>query len=209
MHIEKMAVAVSRNHARAVMPNDHIYCFNKQENILNYVNVFLIRRNHLFYAQINELVRRASEAGLISKWAKDYYQQKVKIKKDSKVTAIHLEHFLGIFIICGSILSLAVLIAIIEPIVYNKARDKNGHYLWKKISEIIDGQRHTLLIEKHNSVPESQIFNNLNHFRFMVNRKVYRKRRKTLIISKFKHKMIMKQRRITNNSILCLYENNF
>lgn len=150
--MENLAVAVSRHHVSAISSNKHIFCFDKSENIQNYLVVFLIRRNYVFYPQINDLIQRMSEAGFISKWANDHsIQQKIiPHEDDNNFKALNIENFLGIFILSGLGILGSIGIAIAEQVIYRKAKHRNAHHLWKRLSTLIDGQRHTLLFTKRN-----------------------------------------------------------
>lgn len=66
----KSAIAVSRAYARNTplpFSNDDMFCFYKSENIFTYSVVMLMRKNYHLMFKIDDLIRRITESGLLTK----------------------------------------------------------------------------------------------------------------------------------------------
>nr|QGW45458.1 ionotropic receptor 87a [Bradysia odoriphaga] len=68
-----LAVATSREHAMnsPVVPTSDIFCFAKADNIYTFSVAMMTKKYYHLLPQMNSIIRRVSEFGLLEKWAKD------------------------------------------------------------------------------------------------------------------------------------------
>lgn len=155
-HNEDMAVAVPRQNAYSTIFSRNIFCFNRSNNIQNYSVALLLHEQRIEIPQWNELIQRCIEAGLIEKWANDYYEQR-RQKDNGHVVVIQplaTHNFYGCLVLYGLFWWATVSTFIMEIIVCTQLRNRNPHWLWRTIDWIIDGQRHFLKnLQKRKAYP--------------------------------------------------------
>lgn len=143
---EDMAVAVPRQNAYSTIFSRNIFCFNRLNNIQNYSVALLLHEQRIEIPKWNELIQQCIEAGLIEKWANDYYEQRSQVDRGHVVVIQPLatHNFYGCLVLYGLFWWATVSTFILEIIVHTQLRNRNSHRLWRTIDWIIDGQRHFL-----------------------------------------------------------------
>lgn len=143
-----LAVAVSRHHANncPLISRDKIFCFDRTQNIGSFSVFMLMRTNFEFNANINQIIRRAIEAGLLEKWHADSKITYKYHKGNDGVKPLSIEHVgVGWFVILiGSIWSF--LFALIEKFIRKKTL-AGGNCFWLLAEKVFDGDRHYFLNE--------------------------------------------------------------
>ncbi|XP_035780489.1 uncharacterized protein LOC118460354 [Anopheles albimanus] len=126
----QLAIAISRAHSsnsRSVGEAE-MYCFAKTENIYTYSVSMLAKKDFHLLPKINDLIRRISESGLLSKWQKE--SEKIRIddedESDDRQTILRLDHIQGAFLLwaVGLVLSL---VGFVAERLYHRARQR---YRW-------------------------------------------------------------------------------
>lgn len=144
MYSNDLIVAVSRQRVKSSAIHKQVYCFEQFENVFGYLVSIMIRSDHKFRAAIDENLQRLIEAGLVSKWQKDFTA--AKYKKDDHSHGLQLKHLSATLLLAGIFWMTAFIVFISEQIIYRAANSRNAHRFWKIASKIIDGDRHTLLL---------------------------------------------------------------
>lgn len=103
-----MAVAISRQHARATASAREVFCFDNSNNIRNYSVALSMRANRVKISEWNQLILRAMQAGLIGKWASE---QRIDVTEEQRVvgTALGMDHFYGGLSLCVLFLFAAII----------------------------------------------------------------------------------------------------
>lgn len=129
---QRAAVAVSRAHAKNTplpISDDDMFCFSKSDNIYTYSVVMLMRKNYHLMFKIDDLIRRITESGLLTKWQKE--SEKIRRlthndKGDSSII-LKIEHVEGAFLLTLIGLACAAIAFLLEWITYWLGkRYKNG-----------------------------------------------------------------------------------
>lgn len=137
----KYAVAVSRKWVERspLFVSNKIYCFNKADNIQNYSISLNIRKDFLYIAEVNEIIRHAVEAGLIQKWYND--GQSLKFYDDLNEIAPDSNSQLNDMLVFGVGLSVAVLVISAELIMNKRIEALNGFNLSIFVHKLLRAQR--------------------------------------------------------------------
>lgn len=88
---DDLAVAVSRMHSRnsAHIHASQMFCFPQARgNIINYPVRMLMRPDFPHVGRVNDVIRRAFEAGLIAKWAADHEAVHGMASNSDRVTRV-------------------------------------------------------------------------------------------------------------------------
>lgn len=161
----RLAVAISRmhtyqNHTRRNVSMDSIYCFDKNEQIIQYPMMLMMatnNNNRWAFDRIQRLAQLAMQGGLFVKWLKDYpsfrhlgnRRRHSDANGESQVQTI--EHIIFAFMIYLLVISMAFVAFAIECIVYRRSRCRGVHRYWKLADILVDGKRHFFLpIKKQN-----------------------------------------------------------
>lgn len=146
---EDIAVAVSRQHARATASARDIFCFDKSNNIQNYSVALLIRNGRLQMQEWNKKIQQIIESGIIGKWMTEL-ENETKIGSDADIRLMGIQDLYGGLMLCFCLLIVATSVFILELIVHYKLKDANSHRYWKSFDWMIDGQSHLLKLRaKH------------------------------------------------------------
>lgn len=139
----KLAVAVSRDHAfyRSLVHESNIFCFPPTNNLNNFtVSIFTRKHFHLL-PKINEIIQETLEFGFMEMWKRNYkFSKNIQFaikstgKSSKKIqnnlqTVLTIEH-IGpaiLFLICGSITSIACLVAELYLNFMSKSKRKFWH----------------------------------------------------------------------------------
>lgn len=147
--MDDLAVAVSRQNARATTSSRDIFCFSQANNIRNY-SVTLMMRDRLQIEKWNEMIQFTIEAGLIEKWS---FVRPDKTETDSDVVAhpLKIHHFYGGLLMCFLFLLAAFIAFFLELVIHQKMKSETPHRFWRTADWIIDGQRHMLMMHRANN----------------------------------------------------------
>lgn len=119
-----------------------MYCFSHKENFREYPIALAMHRKYEFLPQINVVVRRIVEAGLIAKWHRDFskYWNDAKRIDDHRVI-LTIDHIGGgLFALLFGI-GIASLVLIVECITFRKTEQIDCHPFWLFLSKVVDGRR--------------------------------------------------------------------
>ena len=124
------AVAISREHAkntRLPIAEDDFYCFPPTNNIFVYSIVIIAKKDFHLLSKFNELIRRISESGLLSKWHREENKEENKAQNTHKNIQMKLKivHVEGAFFLCGIGLLAASFAFIVEKITFYVFFKKN------------------------------------------------------------------------------------
>lgn len=126
---DHLAVGVSREYVKNnhLFANEQLFCFDEKNHIESDQITVLVYRDKNLINLFNNEIRKFSEAGLISKWIKDYRKPKATIHFPT-FTYYSLWHAQAVFVFgYGILLSFAILALTGEFLTYNK------HYLLVKL----------------------------------------------------------------------------
>lgn len=142
-----LALATSRLYVKTMPFQHEIYCFDSGRQIDTFSTTIMLRQNVQFRKQFENIFVRLHEAGLISKWEKDYRQPYIDDENDLDA-AYDLNTFKSclFFYVIG--LSLALFSRIVEEIVFRKNDNANVHQFWKFAEKLIDEKRHYFLLKE-------------------------------------------------------------
>jgi hypothetical protein len=140
---KRLAIAISRQHsmnAKVPITDEDIYCFEKADNIFSFSVVMLYKRDHHLLPLVNTLIRRITEYGFILKWRSDAEYEKLKevVKRHREKAsegnqAINVAQLFGLFAVGVAGLVVALLVFIIEWIVFYFAQKKKIKFVRKYI----------------------------------------------------------------------------
>lgn len=140
---DAVAVAVSREHAKNTplpISDEDMCCFAKTENIFTYSVVMLVPRDYHLLSQINDLIRRISESGLLSKWQKE--SEIIRTTTSAATAAdgtmkLRIGHVQGAFLLgfLGAVIATAAFA--VEWITYWLAGRTNKKSFWKKLESFL------------------------------------------------------------------------
>lgn len=141
---EKYAVAVTRTHAEQskLFALDKIYCFDREENLQNYSISLNIRKGFEYMTEVNEIIKRTLEAGLIKSWENDGQpvSNSVKLSKhldDFTVSSIPRLNNATLFAIGSTI---ALLIISVEVVVSQRIEALNRYNLNMFIHKLLNAR---------------------------------------------------------------------
>lgn len=151
--MENVAVAASRQNARATTSSRDVFCLSRSNNIRNYSVALLVRENHLRIQDWNKMIQLTIEAGLVEKWS---FARRDSAKNDSDVVvrSLAVQHFYGGLVICALFLLAAIIAFILELIIHKQLKSGNPHRFWRTADWIIDGRRHMLRSHRVNNQKE-------------------------------------------------------
>lgn len=139
-----LAVGGSRQHilnCHEYTPSK-IYCFKYKENISNYQPSLLIRKNSRSKADINRIIRRLFEAGILDKWKRDCQREKNEIFPIIPLE-MQLEHlYLGLIFVLGIGSCLSIITFIAELITSAKINQEHSHRFWSYLEQFLSAQRY-------------------------------------------------------------------
>lgn len=144
---DDLAVAVARQHAlnSAIISKSDLFCFPRTANVYSFSVTMLTQRQFHLLNNINSVIRRVMEFGLIQKWDKDsdtLQQLRLQIEANKRAAAGHVvnavaddadggdevvvlkvDHIMGALILlgCGHALALATFVA---EVLLNLARTR-------------------------------------------------------------------------------------
>lgn len=105
--------------------SNKIYCFSKAENIKNYSISLKVRKNFECMDEVNEVIRQALEAGLITKWSNEgqilRYHDDLKSLKNNLIPK--LSNALLLSIAC-----ISTVLTISAEMVMNNRIDELSHH---------------------------------------------------------------------------------
>lgn len=105
--------------------SNKIYCFSKAENIKNYSISLKVRKNFECMDEVNEVIRQALEAGLITKWSNEgqilRYHDDLKSLKNNLIPK--LSNALLLSIAC-----IPTVLTISAELVMNNRMDELSHH---------------------------------------------------------------------------------
>lgn len=140
---KKLAIAISRQHsmnAKVPITDEDMFCFEKADNIFSFSVVMLFKRDHHLLPLVNTLIRRITEYGFILKWRSDAEYEKLKevVKRVREKAAegnqaINVAQLFGLFAVGGAGVLLALIVFIIEWIVFYFAQKKKIKFVRKYI----------------------------------------------------------------------------
>lgn len=141
---KKYAVAVARTHAERskLFALDKIYCFDRGENLQNYSISLNIRKGFKYMADVNEIIKRTLEAGLIKNWENDGQPVSNSVKlaehlDDFVVTSIPRLNNATLFAIgC----TLALLIISVEVVVSQRIEALNRYNLYMFMHKLLNAR---------------------------------------------------------------------
>lgn len=125
-----------------------IYCFDDAESLRTYSTVFMFRSNMKQFNESINIFDRIVAGGLIVKWVNDLRARTAPIRDMPLGEPLKLSQLIGPFSICFPVLACAFVAAIMEQIIFRKARRIRGSRAWKVLEKLIDGQRHYCLLRR-------------------------------------------------------------
>ncbi|XP_075164187.1 ionotropic receptor 87a [Haematobia irritans] len=141
----KLAVAVSRQHSfyNPRIPRDHLYCFDRNENIYVYlVTMLLPKKFHLLH-KINPVIQHIIESGHMHKWARDLDMRRKIIEEiqrahEEPFKSLTLHQVAGPFAFSSILLLLALCMFAMEHFIYwlvicRRTRLKLAKFLHRKL----------------------------------------------------------------------------
>lgn len=122
---EYLAVATSDIYPKyAPVSCKDIFCFKPPNHIYTYSVAMAIRKNVPHTTQINNIIQRLLEAGLIQKWQSDVKENKELDVESFTLVVLSAKHFAGSLFVLSGGFTLGITSLILERIVYRKI--KNG-----------------------------------------------------------------------------------
>lgn len=134
-----LAVATSREHAmnNPVLPKTNIFCFSKANNIYSFSVAMMTKKYFHLLPQMNSIIRRVSEFGLLEKWAKDNSAGALKLIQetddggdDDGLVVLTIGHITGAMIIMFLGYTVALCAFIGEMIVGKKISSSKRNAFW-------------------------------------------------------------------------------
>lgn len=125
------------------LPNVH--CFDRSEQLQTYSNVFFLRSDLPIFAEFSDVFERIVTSRLIPKWVKDLRIPSQLIDDTASAKPFTLHSAIGPFCVCGPTLLLAIVVAIIEHIIYRQYSANRRSRFWRLAQKLIDGKRHYFL----------------------------------------------------------------
>lgn len=120
-----------------------VYCFDKNNNILEYSLNILMRKDFELHDELNRFIQRMIECGLIQKWLKR--GRNMEIEPSFQYINMAFKHFEFVLTLCTYMLISALCALLIETIVYKRVRAENASPFWHIIHMIINPNRYFLL----------------------------------------------------------------
>lgn len=141
-----MATSILLAENNLLIRKSEIYCFPRSENIHILPVVLRLALKYEFLSEINVIIRRSLEAGLVEKWQRDssLYQNDPKRVNDRKII-LSVDHIGGALLALISGLSMASLTFIAECITFSRTNQRNCNWFWLLVSKAIDGRRYILM----------------------------------------------------------------
>lgn len=142
---DSLAVSVSRLVAEncPLVDSSEMYCFSERENLREAMTALRVVHRFEFLPQVDDIIRRCFESGLILKWRKDETRQNNKLnsKRTEHRMILTVDHIGGalITLFCG--LSMAMLVFAAECVAYRKIKQRNCCRFWFYLSKVLDGRR--------------------------------------------------------------------
>lgn len=117
---KKYAVAVARKWVEQtqLFASNKIMCFDKQENIQNYSVTLLIRKDFECMNEVNDIIRKSLEAGLIQKWKQD--GQSIKFHENVNAFSSHSYLQLSDMVVLAIGLFIVIFLVSAELVVNNR-----------------------------------------------------------------------------------------
>lgn len=138
----ELAVAVNRRYIDSSPSRDFVFCFDSNEVNHNFPLAFLIRKDFRHLLQFNDLLEKLIEAGLVSKWLRDYYHPEEFLA--NQYTTVSFD---GIFVLFMLVSLCTIIIGIFEQIVHRKCQRYNTHRYWKLMNKLINAKRYYLMLK--------------------------------------------------------------
>ncbi|XP_067647971.1 uncharacterized protein Ir87a [Eurosta solidaginis] len=118
---ESVAVAVSRQHSfyNPRIRRDHLYCFDRNENLYIYLVTILVPKKFHLLHKINAVIENVIESGHMEKWAREL-DMKRKIRDSIRqaqmvsVKGLTINQVVGTFVLHAMILAVALIIFLLE-----------------------------------------------------------------------------------------------
>lgn len=157
----RLAVAASYKHSmsRQTISNRVVYCFKEPNHIYVQQISMIMKDTHPLLKDINRMIQKASEGGLIGKWEYDistrYQWETDHIKGTRKLSFEHI--FLAI-VVYISFVCFATGAFISEVIIYHFSKRPNACRFWTIASTLIDGDRYFCL-DKPLSIYDNSVVN--------------------------------------------------
>lgn len=152
---EHLAIGISREYAvyRTNILNTRMYCFDTYDNIDSFSISMWIRKNGL-HENINGLVHRLLESGLLKKWTTSTYKlirnncDCVKSDDSNEVIPINLEHAVVAIAAYLGLTFLSYIAYRLEKLIYQKISSGNPTKTWRIAHLVIEGKRNFFLLKK-------------------------------------------------------------
>lgn len=146
-----LAVATSREHAmnNPVLPKTEIFCFPKTNNIYSFSVSLLTKKYYHLLPQMNSIIRRVLEFGLLEKWAKDNSAATLKLiqnsdsgNDDDQLVVLTVGHITGALIIMFFGYAVAFCAFIGEIIVVKKLTLSTHKLFWSFWDKLFDTKQY-------------------------------------------------------------------
>lgn len=145
-----LAVALSREHAmnNPVLPKTEIFCFSKSNNVYTYSVAMITKKCFHLLPQMNSIIRRVLEFGLLEKWAKDNSAATLKLIQNSDegngdgLVVLTVAHITGAIIIMFVGYAAAFVAFIGEIIIGKKLLFANQIWIWSLLDKFFDANQY-------------------------------------------------------------------
>lgn len=123
----------------------NVYCFDRSQELQTYSNVFLFRSDLPILAEVSDVFERIITSGIISKCVKDLRIPKQLMDDTVPVEPFALHNAIGPFCVCCPMLLLAIIVAIVEQVIYRQYSANRRSRFWRLAHKFIDGKRYYLI----------------------------------------------------------------
>lgn len=142
---DKLAVASSRALAEnipQIIDKSEFYCFSRDENIHILPITLLIMPKYEFQAEVNAIIRRSLEAGLIEKWQRDSSSYRnYSFEKDDRKIILSVVHIAAALFVLFCGLCLASLTLITECVAFHRTKQADCNRFWIFVAKTVEGRR--------------------------------------------------------------------
>lgn len=132
-----------------VLPKTEIFCFSKADNVYTFSVAMITKKYFHLLPQMNSVIRRVSEFGLLEKWAKDNSAATLKLiqnsddgSTDNGLVVLTVGHITGAIIIMCVGYAGALCAFIFELIVAKKLKLSTHKSFWSFWDKVFDTRQY-------------------------------------------------------------------
>lgn len=146
-----LAVATSRLHVQSLPLYKNIFCFDQSQYVHRYLNSFMIRSDFKVKSIFNHMIELAVTSGLVSKFKHDirFYHKTTTLSDE--FDGLHWREFsFFVYLINLPIIISAIIVILIEMVIFKKSHSLNANNYWKFLDKLICGRRCFCLLKPTN-----------------------------------------------------------